>query len=108
MYKHPTGFSSVGVGSSFYPALQLLLWFGPSLARLSRSVMRFSEPQPREISAALRRGLLHGVRHVVDQFTGRADLCQLDKSFRIARHAIGSAPPIRLACRGSLDPVKET
>jgi hypothetical protein len=27
--------------------------------------------------------------------------------FGIARHAIGHAPPIRLACRGSLDPVLE-
>lgn len=68
---------SVGVGSSFYFALQMLLWFGPSLARLLRSVMRISELQPGEISAALRRGLLHGARHVVDQFTGRADLCHL-------------------------------
>ena len=68
--------------------------------------MRISELQPGEISAALRRGLLHGARHVVDQFTGRADLCHLIVSFMgYARHTIGHAPPIRLACRGSLDSV---
>jgi len=98
---------SVGVGFSFYLAFQMLLWFGPSLARLLRSVMRFSEPQPGEISAALRRGLLHGGRHVVDQFTGRATSATDMSRLGYSRHAIGHAPPIRLACRGSLDPVLE-
>jgi hypothetical protein len=61
-----------------------------------------------EISAALRRGLLHGVRHVVDQFTGRA-ISATVKSFGIcatrnrfcATHPLG-VPRVPGSGRGNL------
>jgi hypothetical protein len=62
-----------------------------------RSVMRISELQPGGDKCSTRRGLLHGVRHVVGQFTGRADLCHSEYPFNresAARNRFCAAHPL--------------
>jgi hypothetical protein len=61
-----------------------------------------------EISAVLRRGLLHGVRHVVDQFTGRADLCRSGNPLWIGATRNRSCAAYPFGVPGSLDPVEES